>query len=156
MKRNFAEAPSLVFQKECCAYAIRPLRQKRNFAEAPSLVFQKECCAYAIRPLRQHSSPPRAYVRVFPPRCNAVYGHYLRSSHRISLPRCRTERFKTGFFPAMAFLQQWYIFIELVYIYIYFYVFYYYFFLSIIFFVNINLPTCSIFLNFLKFFWECN
>ena len=38
-----------------------------------------------------------------PPRRNAVHGRNLRSSHHISLPRCRTERFKTSFFPAMVF-----------------------------------------------------
>ena len=126
---------------------------KRNFAEAPSLVFQKECCAYAIRPLRKHSSPPRAYVRVFPPRRNAVYGHYLRSSHRISLPRCRTERFKTSFFRQWPFYNSD-TFLYSLYIYIYFFNVFllFLFFLSIIFFVNINLLTCSIFLYFLKFF----
>ena len=37
------------------------------------------------------------------PRRNAVHRRNLRSSHHISLPRCRTERFKTSFFPAMVF-----------------------------------------------------
>ena len=40
-----------------------------------------------------------------PPRHNAVHGRNLRSCHRMSLPRCRTERFKTSFFPALTFLQ---------------------------------------------------
>ena len=40
---------------------------KRHFAEAQPLVFQKEGCAYAIRPLRKHASPPRPYIRMFPP-----------------------------------------------------------------------------------------
>ena len=39
---------------------------KRHLAEAPSLVFQKEGCAYAIRPLTKHASPPRAYFRMLP------------------------------------------------------------------------------------------
>ena len=33
-----------------------------------------------------------------PPRRNVVHGRNLRSNHRISLPRCRTQRFKISFF----------------------------------------------------------
>ena len=61
-----------------------------------------------LRPLRKHASPLRAYIFECsppPPRRNAVHGRNLRSNHRISLPRYRTERFKTSFFPSMAFLQ---------------------------------------------------
>ena len=36
---------------------------------------------------------------------NTVHWCNLRSSHRILLPRCRTERFKTSFLPGMSFLQ---------------------------------------------------
>ena len=39
---------------------------KWHFVEAPSPVFQKEGCAYAIRPLRKHASSPCAYFRMFP------------------------------------------------------------------------------------------
>ena len=34
---------------------------KRHFAEAPSLVFRKEGCAYETRLLRKHASLPRVY-----------------------------------------------------------------------------------------------
>ena len=92
-------------QKRALRIIFQEVTMKRHFAEAQPLVFQKEGCAYAIRPLRKHTSPPRPYIRMFPPRRNAVCGCNLRSSHRTSFQRCRTERFKTSFFPAMAFLQ---------------------------------------------------
>ena len=40
-----------------------------------------------------------------PLRRNKVHGHNLRHADHISLPLCRTERFKNSFFPAMAFQQ---------------------------------------------------
>ena len=89
---------------------------KRHFAEAQPLVFQKEGCAYAIRPLRKHASPPRPYIRMR----NAVCGCNLRSSHRTSLQRCRTERFKTSFFSSNGlFTIVMHFYIACIHIYIY-------------------------------------
>ena len=47
----------------------------------------------------KHASPLRFYIPVCtPPRRNVVHGCNLTSNHRISLPRCRTQRFKISFF----------------------------------------------------------
>ena len=69
----------------------------------PRLSERRLClCNKTFEKACEPSSPLYSNV---PPRRNAVCGCNLRSSHRTSLQRCRTERFKTSFFPAMAFLQ---------------------------------------------------
>ena len=87
---------------------------KRHFAEAPFLAFQKEGCTYATRPLRKHASPPRkkkekkfrnekwdtagfflAYFRMFSP--GVTWG--LATIHRCSEVGRSTLR--------LAFFRQW-------------------------------------------------
>ena len=49
------------------ALTISRLTMKRHFAEAPSLVFQKEGCAYAKGPMRKYASPLRVCILVLTP-----------------------------------------------------------------------------------------
>ena len=69
----------------------------------PSLS-ERRLCLYN-KTFEKACEPSSRLFSNVPPRRNVVHGHNLRSSHRISLPRCRTERFKNIFFPATAFLQ---------------------------------------------------
>ena len=93
--------PGSDYEKALCRGSIPGLSEIRLYL--CNKTFEKVC------------EPSSRLFSNVPPRRNAVHGRNLRSSHRISLPRCRTEHFKTSFFPAMAFTIVMHFYIACIY-----------------------------------------
>ena len=65
----------------------------------PCLSERRLClCNKTFEKACESSSRLYSSVHPPPPRRNVVHGRNLRSNHRISMPRCRTQRFKISFF----------------------------------------------------------
>ena len=83
--------PGVDYKSALSLCSITTLEERRN--EICKKIFKGACEASS----RLHCN--------IPPKRKEVHGRSLRNKEKISLPRCRTERFKRSFFPAMTFLD---------------------------------------------------